>query len=87
MAKAKTPRTTKSTTKPKTAKNLLQMPDSGNGSGNLPQYSPADFEAEIRLRAYELYQQRGCAPGQDEQDWFAAEREVLSRHDQEKHTA
>ena len=82
MAKAKTPRTTK----PKT-KNLLQMPDSDNGNGNAPQYSPADLEVEIRFRAYELYQQRGGEPGQDEQDWFAAEREVLARHDQAKHTA
>jgi len=89
MAKAKTPRTTKPTTKTKNGENLLQMPDSGNGngSGNASQYSPADLEAEIRFRAYELYQLRGCTPGQDEQDWFAAEREVLSRHDQDKHTA
>jgi len=85
MAKAKTPRTTKPTTKSKTGKKLLQMPDSGNGSA--PQYSPADLETEIRFRAYELYQQRGCEPGQEEQDWFAAEREVRSRHDQDKHTA
>ena len=84
MAKAKTPRTT-TTNKSKTGKKLLQMPESGNG--NTPQYSPADLEAEIRFRAYELYEQRGCTPGQDEQDWFAAEREVLSRHDSNKHTA
>jgi Protein of unknown function (DUF2934) len=86
MAKTKTPRTTKTTTKTETKK-LLQMPDSGNGNGYASQYSPADLEAEIRLRAYELYQQRGCEPGQDEQDWLAAEREVLSRRDQDKHTA
>jgi len=87
MAKAKTPRTTKTTTKTKNGKNLLQMPDSGNGSNNASQYSPSDLEAEIRFRAYELYEQRGCTPGQEEQDWFAAEREVLSRHDSHKHTA
>ena len=87
MAKAKTPRTTKSTAKAKNGKNLLQMPESGNGSNNTPHYSPADLELEIRFRAYELYEQRGCMPGQEEQDWFAAEREVLSRHDSEKHTA
>ncbi len=84
MAKAKTPIVTKSTAKPKTKmeveKKLLQMPDSGNGSG------PADLEVEIRLRAYELYQQRGCTPGQEAQDWFAAEQEVRGRHHQ-KHTA
>jgi hypothetical protein len=33
----------------------------------------------IRERAYELYEGRGCEPGQDEQDWFRAEREVLDR--------
>jgi hypothetical protein len=87
MAKAKTPRTTKTTTKAKNGKNLLQMPDSANGSNNAPHYSPADLEVEIRFRAYELYEERGCMPGQEEQDWFAAEREVLSRHDSEKHTA
>ena len=86
MAKAKTPSskpTTKS--KSKTGKTVLQMPDSGNGSA--PQYSLEDLESEIRLRAYELYQQRGCTPGQDEQDWFSAEQEVLARRDQSKHTA
>jgi hypothetical protein len=87
MAKAKTPRTTKTTTKTKNGKNLLQMPDSGNGSNHAPHYSPADLEVEIRFRAYELYQQRGSTPGQEEQDWFAAEREVLSRHTSDKHTA
>ena len=61
MAKAKSPRTTKPTTKSRTAKNILQMPESGNG--NTPQYSPADLEVEIRFRAYELYEQRGCTPG------------------------
>ena len=30
----------------------------------------------IRERAYELYESRGREPGQDEQDWFRAEREL-----------
>jgi hypothetical protein len=90
MAKAKSPRTagpaTKSlTAKSKTAKKILRMPESGNG--NTPQYSPADLEAEIRFRAYELYEHRGCTPGQEADDWIAAEREILSRHDSHKHTA
>ena len=99
MAKAKSPRTAKPATKSltaksmtaksmtaksKTAKNILHMPESGNG--NTPQYSP-DLEAEIRFRAYELYEQRGCTPGQEADDWIAAEREILSRHDSHKHTA
>jgi hypothetical protein len=85
MAKAKAPRATKTTTRSRTGKTLLQMPDSGNGNGL--QYSTAELETEIRFRAYELYEQRGCTPGQDEDDWFTAEREVRSRHDSHKHTA
>ncbi|MGA2982150.1 MAG: DUF2934 domain-containing protein [Terriglobales bacterium] len=33
----------------------------------------------IRERAYELYEGRGCKPGQDEQDWFRAEHEILKQ--------
>jgi hypothetical protein len=32
----------------------------------------------IRARAYELYESRGREPGQDEQDWFLAEQEILN---------
>lgn len=85
MPRAKSPRTTK----PKTAKEVLTMPapENGSGNGNTRQYSPADLEAEIRLRAYELYQQRGYTNGQPEEDWLTAEREVLARHGEQKHTA
>ena len=31
----------------------------------------------IRARAYELYENRGREPGQDEQDWLRAEQEIL----------
>jgi hypothetical protein len=31
----------------------------------------------IRERAYELYESRGREPGQAEQDWFRAERELF----------
>lgn len=43
----------------------------------------ADADAlrcEIELRAYHLYCERGCAPGNDLDDWIAAEQEVLSAH-------
>jgi hypothetical protein len=33
----------------------------------------------IRERAYELYESRGCEPGQDKQDWLRAEQEILKR--------
>jgi hypothetical protein len=80
MAKAKTPRIVK----PKATKKVLQMPDNGSAGNG---FSPAHLESEIRMRAYELYEQRGCTPGQEAEDWLAAEREVLARHTDQTHTA
>ena len=37
---------------------------------------PAVSEADVRLRAYELYLRRGAAPGDDLADWLQAEREL-----------
>ena len=34
-------------------------------------------ESKIRERAYELYESRGREPGQGEQDWLRAEKELL----------
>ena len=39
----------------------------------------AELEAEIRRRAYELYLQRGCTPGRENEDWIVAEREIVAR--------
>ncbi len=39
-------------------------------------YSPEIQEA-IRLKAYELYVQRGYTPGNEIEDWLTAERMVL----------
>jgi len=33
-------------------------------------------EDDVRLRAYELYLQRGATPGNDVSDWLQAEREL-----------
>lgn len=33
----------------------------------------------IKERAYELYESRGRQPGQNEQDWFRAEKELLKQ--------
>jgi hypothetical protein len=43
----------------------------------MPETVPS--QEKIRERAYELYQGRGREPGQDEQDWLRAEREILKR--------
>jgi hypothetical protein len=85
MPKAKTPRATKA----KDEKRVLQMPEvsgGSNGNGN-GAYSTVDLESEIRLRAYELYEQRGYTDGLSEDDWLQAEREVLARHGSHAHTA
>jgi len=38
-----------------------------------------NLEEEIRLRAYELYLERGETPGHESEDWLIAEQEVRSR--------
>jgi len=80
MPKAKPSRTPK----PKAEKNLLQMPENGNSHNGS---SPLDLESEIRLRAYELYVQRGSIEGFEEEDWLTAEREVSARYAGRTHTA
>jgi Protein of unknown function (DUF2934) len=38
-----------------------------------------DLHAQITVRAYYLYMERGRREGCAEQDWLAAEREILNR--------
>jgi len=82
MPRAKTPRTPKPKAE-KTENKVLQMPTNGNGNA----FSQVDLETEIRLRAYEIYEQRGFTPGNETEDWLAAEREVLARHAHQTQTA
>lgn len=35
---------------------------------------------EIAQRAFEIYIERGCQPGHEEQDWLQAERELQNSH-------
>ena len=84
MPRAKSPRTPKPTTKPSVDNNILQMPENGNSQNGSSRNGslPSDLESAIRLRAYELYAQRGYIEGFEEEDWLAAEREVLARRAQ-----
>ncbi len=79
MAKAKTPRTAKATNN-----QVLTMPEAGSvpliRKTSPSNGSPAELEAKIRERAYQLYQERGSTPGHENEDWLRAEREVLARH-------
>ena len=45
-------------------------------------HSIRTLEEEIRRRAYELYEQRGCTPGRENEDWLVAEQEIVARHQQ-----
>ncbi len=45
---------------------------------------PINLEEEIRRRAYELYVERGSTPGNENEDWLTAEREVRSRYQAER---
>jgi Protein of unknown function (DUF2934) len=40
-----------------------------------------NLEEQIRIRAYQLYEERGYTPGHENEDWLVAEREILTRHD------
>jgi len=86
MPRAKSPRTPKPATKSVVENNVLQMPENGNAnSQNGPSRNgslPSELESAIRLRAYELYAQRGYIEGFEKEDWLTAEREVLARRAQ-----
>jgi hypothetical protein len=41
--------------------------------------SAGDLQDQIRIRAYELHEQRGKQDGYDVEDWLQAEEEVTGR--------
>jgi hypothetical protein len=42
------------------------------------------IDEEIRIRAYELFEQRGRQEGSHDQDWARAEAEVLTKYRRDK---
>jgi len=56
---------------------ILDPPSSTGKLAAIPPHVPSDDK--IRDRAYKLYENRGREHGQDEQDWFRAEQELLNR--------
>jgi hypothetical protein len=83
MARAKTPRTPKETNK-----QVITMPEAGSVPAvrkTAPGTSSSrDLAAQIRERAYELYLERGCTPGHENEDWLRAEHEILSRENHQQ---
>ena len=73
MARAKTPRIVTS------KKNGKQAQASYETTNSLV---PINLEDEIRRRAYEIFEERCGASGNEAEDWFRAEREVRSRYEQ-----
>ena len=43
----------------------------------------SNLEEEIRVRAYEIYLERGGTPGYENEDWLVAEQEVRARQMQQ----
>src|ERR1700739_2368812 len=76
MGRARTPRSTNGKGKPTNTE--LQL--ASEAKKNLV---PINLDDEIRRRAYELSEQRGFTPGHENEDWFTAEREILSRYNQQ----
>ncbi len=75
MAKAKTPRNgSKKNNSPDTT-----LQSTTETKRNI---IPINLEDEIRRRAYEIFEERGGTPGDENEDWLRAEREVLARYQQ-----
>ena len=55
-----------------------------DGDFSLSDLSPVTAASDERIRAriaeqaYQLYEQRGCIPGHDAEDWLEAERLILA---------
>jgi hypothetical protein len=53
------------------------VPSSLSAAARMADTLPSQETARIRDRAYELYENRGRKPGNEEQDWLRAEQEIL----------
>lgn len=84
MAKAKTQRNASNGNTKTTSTEIQLAPEAKEARKNL---IPINLEEEIRRRAYELSEQRGFTPGYENDDWFNAEREVLSRYHGQQQSA
>jgi DUF2934 family protein len=81
MAKAKTQRNASNGNTKTTSTEIQLAPEARK------KLIPINLEEEIRRRAYELSEQRGFTPGYENDDWFNAEREVLSRYHGQQQSA
>ena len=56
---------------------IKKMPASGRTAAEAN--AEASSEEQIRVRAYELYEERGREDGHETEDWLRAEAEITSR--------
>jgi uncharacterized FlgJ-related protein len=77
MAKAKDPNGVTPTSRKRVTKPLQAVAEPKKN------VFPINLDEEIRKRAYELYAERGYISGYENEDWLTAEREVLSRYQQQ----
>jgi len=86
MAKPRTPRSSKSNNNPAlTVPEMSSATQSPTAMPDIPASFIAtqiDLETQIRQRAYQLYEERGCTPGQQDDDWLRAEQEIRAHFGQ-----
>jgi Protein of unknown function (DUF2934) len=66
------------------AGNLRETQNRGTAQAEQRIQTEARVEEEIRIRAYELFEQRGRQEGFHDEDWARAEAEVLARYRRDK---
>jgi hypothetical protein len=59
----------------------MNKPTEKSSPGSQSQTVPSvPTREEIEVRAYQIYVERGGAPGQDVDDWLQAERELVEKY-------
>jgi hypothetical protein len=79
MAMAKRPRTKKTPAAAEAKKSPAKAEASVSKQVAAVTTRTVDIQEAVRLRAYELFLQRGCQHGADFDDWLQAEQEILQR--------
>jgi Protein of unknown function (DUF2934) len=83
MPRAKTPRNGNPS-----SKQVISMPEATSVTSMRKKVgtttpTPIDLQEQIRLRAYEIWEENGRLVGTEEEDWKQAEREVQARNEQQ----
>lgn len=81
----KTPSSKQGAAQPKSTVTPIGQGSKGTETNN-PGFQSVDqrIEEEIRIRAYELFEQRGRKEGHHDEDWARAEAEVLAKYRRDK---